>query len=339
MGRPINKKFFANANEGEGVGGEGVASVTIAGEFSGFTALTTTVTFSAPQIPGGQTATGTATIVASSPPQETFVVTVVNDGGGNVFVIDGVNKPVLDLQRGGVYTFVQSAASNSGHQLAFKDGAGNSYTTGVVTTGTPGNAGAQTVITVASDAPADLRYYCVAHGNYMGNTITVTNTEGDVTAIVITDSGSGYTAVPTVTIADSDVGAEVTTGTATAVLTIGAAARQNGITVSAFVPGGASAAVGDIIKQTASRSYRVITAQGTGRCDLVAAAPTAGQMTMTAVDSVGGTYYVIKLTARRALLIKGDRSGTEFTTGTAGISIPWSFDAAVLNERVQILNA
>jgi hypothetical protein len=60
---------------------------------------------------------------------------------------------------------------------------------------------------------------------------------------------------------------------------------------------------------------------------------------MTAVDSAGGTYYVTKLTARRALIIKGDRTGTQFTTGTTGISIPWSFDAAVLNETVQILNA
>ena len=149
-------------------------------------------------------------------------------------------------------------------------------------------------------------------------------------AVVITNAGSGYTdatdAAPTFT--------QSVTGTS--VLT---AVKQNAITISAFVPGGSSAVVGDIVKQTASRGYRVTTAQGTGRCDLVAAAPAAGQMTMTAVDSAGGTYYVIKLTARRALLIKGDRTGTQFTTGTTGISIPWSLDAAILNERVQILNA
>jgi hypothetical protein len=149
-------------------------------------------------------------------------------------------------------------------------------------------------------------------------------------AVVITNAGSGYTdatdAAPTFT--------QSVTGTS--VLT---AVKQNAITISAFVPGGSSAVVGDIVKQTASRAYRVTTAQGTGRCDLVAAAPAAGQMTMTAVDSAGGTYYVIKLTARRALLIKGDRTGTQFTTGTTGISIPWSLDAAILNERVQILNA
>lgn len=239
MGRPLNKKFFGNRNIGttgsadDGIGGQGIASVTIVGEFSGFTGATTTVTFSAPQLPGGVTATGTATIVGDA-----------------------------------------------------------------------------------------------------------------VTAIVITQNGSGYTAVPTVTIADSDVGAEVTTGTATAVLTVdtggvpGSATNQeNAISISAFVPGGASAVVGDIVKQIAARAYRVTTAQGTGRCDLVAAAPIAGQMTMTAVDSAGGTYYVTKLTARRALIIKGDRTGTQFTTGATGITIPWSFDPAVLNQSVRILNA
>jgi hypothetical protein len=133
--------------------------------------------------------------------------------------------------------------------------------------------------------------------------------------------------------------------TKTAVLTTDSGApgsstnQENAIAISAFVPGGSSAVAGDIVKQIASRAYRVTTAQGTGRCDLVAAAPTAGQMTMTAVDSAGGTYYVTKLTARRALIVKGDRTGTQFTTGTAGITIPWSFDAAVLNQSVQILNA
>lgn len=114
---------------------------------------------------------------------KTFIVTVVYDGYGNVFAIDGVNKPTLSFLRGAVYTFNQSAATNGGHQLAFKDGTGASYTVGVVSTGTPGQAGAQTVITVAANAPDNLRYYCVAHGNYMGNTIAVgslANTIGNV---------------------------------------------------------------------------------------------------------------------------------------------------------------
>lgn len=105
---------------------------------------------------------------------KTFNITVVNDGTANVFVVDNVNKPVLNLIRSGVYILDQSDVTNTGHQIAFKDNAGISYTSGIVTTGVPGQAGAQTVFTVPANAPNNLRYYCVAHGNYMGNAIMVT---------------------------------------------------------------------------------------------------------------------------------------------------------------------
>lgn len=139
----------------------------------------------------GTLAAGEMTITATGDvAPQTFAITVVNDGGGNVFVVDGVNKPILDLVRRGVYTFDQSDASNTNHQLAFKDADGNSYTDGIVTTGTPGQAGANTVFTVPANAPSSLRYYCVAHGNYMGNTITVT---GSVVRQVIKISGRKVT--------------------------------------------------------------------------------------------------------------------------------------------------
>tara|TARA_R100001510_G_scaffold57145_1_gene64306 strand:- start:3555 stop:6200 length:2646 start_codon:yes stop_codon:yes gene_type:complete len=106
----------------------------------------------------------------------TFVVTVANVGGVNVFVVDGSNKPSLQLDRGNTYIFDQSDASNSGHPLAFKNGS-SSYTTGVTSTGTPGSSGAKTTIIVDSNAPSSgLLYYCTVHGNAMGNSITtVTN--------------------------------------------------------------------------------------------------------------------------------------------------------------------
>jgi hypothetical protein len=113
---------------------------------------------------------------------QSFTVTVEDDGGGNVFVLDGTQKPPLTLFRGGVYTFDQSDVTNTTHPIAFKSGS-ESYTTGVVSTGTPGEAGAQTVFTVANDTPDDLSYYCTVHGDYMGNTITV-----------IENTGSGFVA-------------------------------------------------------------------------------------------------------------------------------------------------
>jgi hypothetical protein len=234
MGRPIHKKFFGNRNVGttgaadDGIGGQGVASVTLGGTWTGFTLATTTVTFSAPQLPGGVTATGTATIVGDA-----------------------------------------------------------------------------------------------------------------ITAIVITEKGSGYTSAPTVTIEDSDAGAEVI-GTATAVLTVDTGPvssptnQENAIAVFAFVTGGGNK-LGDIVKQVGSRRYRVRTADGTMVCSLVTdgVANAAGEMTITATDSSSKTYYVSKLTSRKAVLVPFGSAGHEFVSGTA---IRWSFGTAVLNTSVTIAN-
>jgi len=117
----------------------------------------------------------------------TYAVTVAQSGGVNVFYIDGAANPTLTLDRGNTYIFDQSNASNAGHPLAFKDGSGNSYTTGVTVTGTAGQAGAKVTIDVASNAPSTLRYYCTVHGNAMGNTISVVNSNLATVASNITN--------------------------------------------------------------------------------------------------------------------------------------------------------
>lgn len=117
------------------------------------------------------TATGTAGSVATA--LNTYVVTVANDGSNNVYYIRGVAKPTLTFNRGNTYTFDLSDSSNLGHPLAFKDALGNSYTTGVTSTGTPGTSGAKVTIEVDARTFSSLRYYCTVHGNVMGNTISV----------------------------------------------------------------------------------------------------------------------------------------------------------------------
>ena len=115
----------------------------------------------------------------SLPANQTYAVTVTNLGSGNIFVIDGqydgmaMTAITLTLTAGVTYTFNQSDATNAGHPIAFKDASGNSYTSGVTSSGTPGQSGAQTVFVVPASAPSSLRYYCTVHGNGMGNTITV----------------------------------------------------------------------------------------------------------------------------------------------------------------------
>ena len=110
----------------------------------------------------------------------TYTVTVATGttqyGTGDRYYINGELAPVLYLQEGNTYIFDQADTSNNTHQIAFSTNPNNSpvasYTTGVTTVGTPGNAGASTTINVApvrtTGAPL-LFYYCTVHSG-MGNT-------------------------------------------------------------------------------------------------------------------------------------------------------------------------
>ena len=124
--------------------------------------------------PETTTASVTTTTIADPSDAETvtYTVTVQNVGGVNIFLLNGVNNPVITMKRGSTYIFDQSDSSNSGHPLAIKSDAGGSQTTTV--SGTAGNAGATVTYQPAyPSAPSDLRYYCTVHGNGMGNTITM----------------------------------------------------------------------------------------------------------------------------------------------------------------------
>ena len=122
------------------------------------------------------TTTTTTTTIADPSDGETvtYTVTVQQYLGVNIFLINGVNNPVLTMKRGSTYIFDQSDSSNSGHPLAIKSDAGGAQTTTV--SGTAGNSGATVTYQPAyPSAPSDLRYYCTVHGNGMGNTITMNN--------------------------------------------------------------------------------------------------------------------------------------------------------------------
>ena len=119
----------------------------------------------------------------------TYTVTVATGttqyGTGNRFYINGELAPVLYLQEGNTYIFDQADASNATHILAFSTNPNNSpvatYTTGVTTVGTPGNAGASTTINVApvktTGAPV-LFYYCTAHAGMGNSAQTIAPTSG-----------------------------------------------------------------------------------------------------------------------------------------------------------------
>ena len=125
--------------------------------------------------PVATTTTSTQTVADPSDAETvTYTVTVANVGGYNIFVINGVNNPVITMKRGSTYTFNLADATNATHPLRIKSDSGGEQTTTV--SGTPGQAGATVTYTPAyPGAPSDLRYYCSTHGNAMGNTITMNN--------------------------------------------------------------------------------------------------------------------------------------------------------------------
>ena len=108
-----------------------------------------------------------------------YAVTVANSGSGNKYYIDGVQQDTLSLTIGSTYRFDQSNASNDNHPLRFSTTSGGThsggteYTTGVTTSGIPGQAGAYTQITVDASAPSTLYYYCTNHSG-MGGQINIT---------------------------------------------------------------------------------------------------------------------------------------------------------------------
>jgi len=117
-----------------------------------------------------------------------YTVTVYNSGSGNKYYIDGVEAAELTLVRGLTYVFDVSDSSNSGHPFRFKDSSGNSFSTGVTTSGTAGQSGATVTLVVPTTGTQPARYYCTVHGNGMGNTIT---TVASTTAFVVTVVNSG----------------------------------------------------------------------------------------------------------------------------------------------------
>jgi hypothetical protein len=155
------------------------------------------------------------------------------------------------------------------------------------------------------------------------------NGSNDLTGILITNAGSGYTSVPTFTVADGNETATYTSGSGgvTVALTSGASARQNAIKFEAQIGSGTEVTTGDIIKQVGNHRFRVRTSDGTETCKLVASANLGvNEMSITATDSATNTYFVTKITARRVQLTQ-IAGGSNYVYAT-GESAPWKFDAA-----------
>ena len=145
------------------------------------------------------------TYFSSSSPK-TFTVTVAaktaaspyhNVGSSNGYFIDGVQTPIIELKGNDTgkpyyYKFDQSDASNSGHPLRFYNNVSKTtaYTTGVTTSGTPGQSGAHTTIAVDNTTPNVLYYQCSSHAN-MGNFINHNSTKLNTGVFLTLPSSDG----------------------------------------------------------------------------------------------------------------------------------------------------
>jgi hypothetical protein len=295
MGRPLNKKYFGNRNIGSastaadnGIGGGFVSSVTITTAGSYLGGASPTVTFSAPDkaAVGGVTATGTTVME---------VLSAVATAGGTGYSVGDV----LTVTYGGqTATFTVATLSTT-----------------AVATVTPLNRGTFTATTTGAKTTT------VAPAGGTGATLTITYRVKDIT---ITEQGSGYTNA-----ADAAITFSGGTGAATAVLgtdsgIIGTTGNQeNSITMIGFLTGGSAVQV-DILRQVSTNRYKVTDGTRTGIVQLQSSlANAAGECSIVATDAAGDTYFVTKLTARRATLTRG--TGTVFTTGR---SVPWTLGTA-----------
>ena len=289
MGRPIKKKFFGNlttpyqnhATGGKtGVGGEGVASITVSNTGTSYS-QGTTVSFSAPQITGGITATGSAT-----------------------FTTDGVNK--------------------YGITAVVIDNAGTGYLTAPTLTVTTATGVAYTstgTISVASIYPTS------TSGIYVGMQVFGANINAGATYVTSIVSGVVNLSATNA----GNVNASITfrdMGNAFAKTVVLTTTTQNAIAFSSYLTTGSNQVTnGDILKQEASRRYLVRNSEGVGQCILVTTSTlTVGTMNIVATDWNGSTYYVRKLTARKAVLVQSTVS-TAFLVGN-GVSTGWTLNAA-----------
>ena len=329
MGRPLNKKYFGNRNIGsasttadDGIGGQRVASIATGTAGSGYS-QGTTATIAAPGLSGagGVTATTTVTIsarIANGTGGAFTGYTVVEKGSGYL------TAPAVTIVKPNNVVGVFSGVNG----------------TKILTT-TGSTAGIYPGMTVTGSAG-------LGTGS-AANTVVVDTVDSDTQVTVLTNNDGTIT---TATLTFADVGASAVAGTVTmetdGTTPYAAGSNENAIKIYAYIPvastqgyisgtGGSSAVLSDIVSQTGRTKYHVKNAQGQGIVQLKtsAAANAAGEATITATDYASCTYYVKKISAHRATLVRYGSGSFEFANDQ---SVPWSFDAAVTGVSVQIDN-
>jgi hypothetical protein len=364
MGRPIKKKFFGNLNAPyndymtggpTGGGGEGVASVLVTGTNNAYVAVPT-VAFAAPTGTAGVTATGTAHMAVVG--ITSYSQTVANSVAGQTLTLAGGTGvegtiSVNSTQILAAPTFVNTGTNYVTGDVVIITGGTGLRSTGTVTANATGNVtgwgtrsggiytvnpatltGAATTSTgtgtglTVSFLMSIYDYAIATGGDYtaLPANVAVVSSGVDnptwsltykVGSVAIATAGSGYATAPAITMAGNAI--------PTAVL---GTAFSNALAVTAYLTTGSSAVVADIMKQEASHRYLVRNAQGQGQCKLISTSTmAAGEMNLLATDVLGSTYYVTKLTSRKALLTRNTDAGSGWSF-VSGSQAGWTLGAA-----------
>lgn len=275
MGRPLNKKYFGNTNDPT-IGGEGIASVTVAGTNNNYTEIPA-LTVAAPSLPTGVTAEVAVASVG--------VATVTIQAGGTLYAVGDI-LTLVGLGAGTAATVTVATV--------------DAPETGVITGVTVTTAGAYTTV-------VDLTALATTDNSVAGSGATINVTGLKINAVTVTTAGSGYTSVPAITdLPDGNA-------TLTAVVT---SAKQNAITMTGRIVAGSTVALDIIkqvssrrYKVTDGTNTGIVELTGS-------AVDAAGEANVVATDAAAGTYYVTKITAHRAVLVPIDGNLYPLVDGT-----------------------
>jgi len=318
----LSKKLFGYENTGDtgntrdsytkggydGVAGQGIISVDFTGNRGAFTTAPT-ITMPAPTDTAGKTATLVPIYIN---------VASVSTGAGHTGLVvgdtytyggtGGMIATVASVPGSGNATFTLTNAG-SGILLSAIPNSGN--TQGVTLTKASGSG--------VSTFSADIYWHISTGGG----------------VVPTSDAGEGYNGTETVTVTGTGKPTVTAVNFTTPSNTPYTEDAFPAFLITAKTTSGGTAKVGTIRKQKSQHRFYVETSDGRAICTLKASAVSnVGEMTLTATDSAGGTYYVTKIANRRATLVRG--TGTQFANYS---SIPWNFTTAVANVSVLINNA